>query len=66
MPQLSPINQTEYLVLTYMFLTQIPSKIAMLKHQFLEFEQANSKDSQSRSDKIGSKAKDQPKNIGQW
>ena len=32
-----PTNQTEYLILTYMFLTQIPSKLAMRKHQFHEF-----------------------------
>ena len=37
MPQSSHVTQMEYLVLTYMFLTQIPSILAKLKHQFLDF-----------------------------
>ena len=35
-PQSTPVTQTEYRMSTYMFLTKIPSKLAMLKHQFLE------------------------------
>ena len=56
------VTQMEYLVLTYMFLTQVPSKLPMLKHLFLKFYQGNSGILNLGQTKLDQNNEDPPKN----